>query len=255
VPDGATPEQVDEAHARAEEARRQIEGGMDFTAAAIRYSNAENALQGGDLGWRNRNELPPALVEAADKLQEGAVSEPLRGPNGFHLIKLLGKREGGGEHVVTEYEARHILIEPTELVSDEQAHEKIVDVRQKIVAGEDFAEAAKKYSQDATTARLGGDLGWFAGDAYGTRIGEAVRALKPGEVSEPFQTNAGWHIVQLVDTRTTDKSGQMQRDEARNILFQRKAQDEYESFLRQMRSESYVDIRLPGANAKAVPAS
>jgi peptidyl-prolyl cis-trans isomerase SurA len=248
VPDGATPEQIDAAKAKADEAKRQIDGGMDFAAAAIRYSNAENALQGGDLGWRSRNELPPGLVDAADHLEEGQTSQPLRGPNGFHLIKLLGKRDTG-THMVTEYKARHILIKTSELVSSDQARQKVEDVRQHILGGEDFEKAAKETSEDEQTARLGGELGWFSGDAYGTRLAETVRGLKPGEISEPFQTELGWHIVQLEDTRTTDKAGEMQREEARNIVFQRKAEDEYESFLRQLRSESYIEIRLPGAES------
>jgi peptidyl-prolyl cis-trans isomerase SurA len=248
VPDGATPEQIDEAHAKAEDAKKQIDEGMDFAAAAIRYSSAQNALQGGDLGWRSRDELPPALADAADKLQEGQVSPPMRGPNGFHIIKLLGKRDGGAQ-MVTEYHARHILIKPSELVPTAEAHKQADAVRQKIAAGEDFEKAAKESSQDEATARLGGDLGWFSGTAYGTRVAEQLQSMKPGDVSQPFETDAGWHILQLVDTRSTDKSGELQRDQAKSILFQRKAEDEYESFLRQIRSEAYVDIRLPGGNA------
>lgn len=248
VPDGATPEQIDEAHAKAEDAKKQIDEGMDFAAAAIRYSSAQNALQGGDLGWRSRDELPPALADAADKLQEGQVSPPMRGPNGFHIIKLLGKRDGGAQ-MVTEYHARHILIKPSELVPSAEAHKKADAVRQKIASGEDFEKAAQESSQDEATARLGGDLGWFSGTAYGTRVAEQLQSMKPGDISQPFETDAGWHIVQLVDTRSTDKSGELQRDQAKTILFQRKAEDEYESFLRQIRSEAYVDIRLPGGNS------
>lgn len=251
LPDGATPEQVDEAHAKATEAKQQIDAGMDFTAAAIRYSNAENALQGGDLGWRNRNELPPPLVEAADGLAEGGVSSPIRGPNGFHLIKLIGKREGGGEQLVTEYKARHILAKVDELNNDEKARAEIEALRARVVGGEDFAAVASEASDDNTTAGLGGDLGWFAIGAYGQGVSDAVRSLSPGEVSQPFRTNVGWHIVKLDETRNTDKAGEMEREEARNILFQRKAEDEYESFLRQMRSEAYVEIRLPGAETPA----
>ena len=251
VPDGATPAQIDEARTKADDVKRQIDGGMDFAAAAIRYSNAENALQGGDLGWRSANELPPAMLDAADKLQEGQTSAPVRGPNGFHIIKLVGKRDGGS-HVVTEYEASHILVKTSELVSNEQAKKKIEDIRRRIVGGEDFAVVAKNSSDDDATAALGGDLGWFAADAYGSKVGETVKALKRGEVSQPFQTNAGWHIMKLADTRDTDKAGDMQRDEAKNMLFQRKAEDEYGSFLRQLRSEAFIDIRLPGGEtAKA----
>lgn len=250
TPDGATPDQIDAAHAKADEAKKQIDGGMDFAAAAIRYSNAENALQGGDLGWRNRNELPPALVDAADKLQEGQTSEPLRGPNGFHIIKLLGKRDNGAE-LVTEYHARHILIKTSELVSSDQAQKTVEGIRKRVLAGEAFEKAAKESSQDDATARLGGDLGWFPLNGYGSRVAETLKTLNKDQVSEPFQTDLGWHIMQLVDTRSTDKSGEMQREQAKNVLFQRKAEDDYESFLRQMRSEAYVEIRLPGAAAAA----
>ena len=246
VPDGATPEQIDEARARADDVKRQIDGGMDFAAAAIRYSNAENALQGGDLGWRSANELPPAMIDAADKLHDGETSPPLRGPNGFHIVKLIGKR-GGGSHVVTEYEASHILVKTSELVSNEQAKAKIEDIRRRVAGGEDFAVAAKNSSDDDATAALGGDLGWFVADAYGAKVADVVKTLKPGEISQPFETNVGWHIMKLADTRETDKAGEMQRDEAKNMLFQRKAEDEYESFLRQIRSEAYVELRLPGS--------
>jgi peptidyl-prolyl cis-trans isomerase SurA len=254
VPEGATPEQVDEVRAKTDDIKKQLDGGMDFAAAAIRYSNAENALQGGDLGWRSANELPPAMVDAADKMQEGQVSAPLRGPNGFHIVKLIGKRDTS-THVVTEYEASHILIKTSELVSAEQAQKKVTEIRRRVAAGEDFAKVAKATSEDEATAGLGGDLGWFASDAYGSRIGETVKTLKAGEISEPFQTNAGWHVLKLIATRDTDKAGEMQRDEAKNMLFQRKAEDEYASFLRQLRSESFIDIRLPGGTTDtAAPA-
>jgi peptidyl-prolyl cis-trans isomerase SurA len=250
VPDGATPEQVDEARAKADDVKKQIDGGMDFAAAAIRYSNAENALQGGDLGWRSANELPPAMVDAADKMQEGEVSTPIRGANGFHIIKLIGKRDTA-THMVTEYEASHILVKTSELVTNEQAEKKINEIRSRVVGGEDFAKVAKASSNDEQTAGLGGDLGWFVGDAYGTSIANAVKDMKPGDVSQPFQTNAGWHILKLVDVRQTDKAGEMQRDEAKNMLFGRKAEDEYASFLRQLRSEAFIEIRLPGGDAAA----
>ncbi|HVT31302.1 MAG TPA: peptidylprolyl isomerase [Rhodanobacteraceae bacterium] len=245
VPDGATPDQIETAHKKADETKQQIDGGMDFAAAAIRYSDAPNALEGGDLGWRAVEELPQAFAEAADTMQEGQVSAPIRGPNGFHIIKLLGKRAEPGAQMVTEYRARHILFKTSELVSSEQAEKSAAAVRQRIVAGEDFAKAAKESSEDTATAALGGELGWFNGDAYGPKVTEVVQGMKKGEISEPFQTDAGWHIIELEDTRTTDKTSDLQRDQAKNMLFQRKAEDEYESFLRQIRSEAYVEIRLP----------
>ncbi|MBN8726492.1 MAG: peptidylprolyl isomerase [Xanthomonadales bacterium] len=249
VPDGATPAEVDAEHAKAEDVKRQIDGGMDFAAAAIRYSNAENALQGGDLGWRAATELPPAFVDIAERLQEGETSPPVRGPNGFYLIKLVGKRDQGAQ-LVTEYKARHILVKISELVPSSEAREKIEAIRRRVVNGEDFAAAARESSEDPATAQLGGEMGWFSGTAYGTRVAEMIGDMSPGEVSQPFQTELGWHILKLEDRRETDKSGELKRDEARSIIFQRKAEDEYEAFLRQLRSEAYVEIRLPGAAAQ-----
>ena len=251
LPDGATPDQIEAGRKKADETRQQIDGGMDFAAAAIRYSDAPNALEGGDLGWRNADELPPAFTDAADKMQEGQVSAPIRGPNGFHIIKLLGKRDNGGTQLVTEYHARHILIKISELVGSDQAQKEAAAARQRVVGGEDFAKVAKDLSQDTATARLGGDLGWFSGDSYGTRVAEVIKNMKNGEISQPFQTDAGWHVLQLEETRSTDKTSDLQRDQAKNMVFQRKAEDEYESFLRQIRSEAYVEIRLPGASAPA----
>jgi peptidyl-prolyl cis-trans isomerase SurA len=251
VPDGATPDQIETARKKADETKQQIDGGMDFAAAAIRYSDAPNALEGGDLGWRNIDELPQAFAQATDAMQDGQVSAPIRGPNGFHIIKMLGKRADAGAQVVTEYNARHILIKVTELVSSEQAEKAAGAARQKVVGGEDFAKVAKELSQDTTTARLGGELGWFAGDAYGTQVGKLIQTMKKGEISQPFQTDAGWHVMQLVDTRSTDKTNDVQRDQAKNMVFQRKAEDEYESFLRQLRSEAYIEIRLPPAATPA----
>jgi peptidyl-prolyl cis-trans isomerase SurA len=248
VPDGATPDQIEAAKKKADDTKQQIDGGMDFAAAAIRYSDAPNALEGGDLGWRNADELPPAFADASDKMQEGDVSAPMRGPNGFHIIKLLGKKDANAAQLVTEFHARHILFKITELVSSAEAEKEAAAARQRIVGGEDFAKVAKDVSQDTATARLGGDLGWFSGEAYGTRVASVIKEMKPGEISEPFQTDAGWHILQLVDTRSTDKTSELQRDQAKNMIFQRKAEDEYESFLRQIRSEAYVEVRLPGAS-------
>ncbi|MCK9537880.1 peptidylprolyl isomerase [Dokdonella sp.] len=248
VPDGATPGEIDAVHAKAEEIKQQIDAGMDFAAAAIRYSNADNALQGGDLGWRNTTELPPAMVEIAQDMQDGQTSAPVRGPNGFYLIKRIGQREQGA-HLITEYKARHILIKVSELVPSSQAHAEASAIRKRIEAGEDFAKAARESSQDEATAQLGGELGWFSGTAYGPRVASVVSELKPGEISQPFETQLGWHVLQLEDVRQTDKSGELQRDEARNIVYQRKAEDEYEAFLRQLRSEAYVQIRLPGTEA------
>lgn len=248
LPEGASAEQIAAAGAKAEDVVRQLREGMDFSAAAIRYSDAQNALDGGDLGWRSYDEVPTAFAEVGDKLQAGEIAPPIRGPNGFHIVKLIEKRAASTE-LVTEFHARHILVRTSELVSSEQAEKTIRELRGRILAGEDFAKLAKQYSEDGNSANLGGDLGWFALNAYGTKVAEAVSATTDGEISEPFLTDAGWHILQRQETRTSDKTAEAERDKARQTLGTRKAEEEYESFLRQLRADAFIEIRLPGASS------
>jgi peptidyl-prolyl cis-trans isomerase SurA len=258
LPNGADAAQIQAAREKAESVKKDIDGGMDFTAAAIRYSSGQDALQGGDLGWRRYDEVPEAFAELVEGMQPGQVSQPLRGPSGFHIVKLVDKR-ADGKQVVTEYHARHILIKVGELVGSDDALKTATDIRHRIVDGhEDFAAVAKHDSQDATTAGSGGDMGWFPVDQYGTRVAEVVTSLKDGEISQPFQTDVGWHVLQRLGTREQDRTADMKRDQAREIIRNRKSEEQYENFLRQLRSEAYVEVRLPGAEAsktEAKPAS
>ena len=240
VPDGADAAQIQAVHEKADSVKKQIDGGMDFTAAAIRFSSAQDALQGGDLGWRRFDEVPEAFANLVDGMSKGQVSQVVRGPSGFHIVKLVDTR-ATGKQVVTEYHARHILVKITELVSSDEAQKTIADIRHRIVdGGEDFAKVAKQHSEDAPTANAGGDLGWFPVDQYGTRVSEVVSTIKDNDVSQPFQTDAGWHILQRLGVRQLDRTDDMQREQAREVLRNLKSEDEYENFLRQMRSESYV---------------
>jgi len=240
LPENASAKQIEQAKTKADDVKKQLDGGLDFSAAAIRYSNAQDALEGGDLGWRRIDSVPEAFVELADTLQTGQVSQVIRAANGFHIIKMIDKR-AEGKQVVNEYHARHIEIATTELVSSDEAQRKIADVRRRIVdAHEDFAALAKQFSNDAPTANLGGEMGWFAIDQYGPKVAEVLAKLKDGEVSAPFQTDVGWHVVQLLGKRSSDRTEQAKREQARDMLRQRKAGDEYESFLRTVRSEAYI---------------
>jgi peptidyl-prolyl cis-trans isomerase SurA len=258
LPNGADAAQIQAAHDKAESVKKDLDGGMDFTAAAIRYSSGQDALQGGDLGWRRYDEVPEAFAELVEGMQAGQISQPLRGPSGFHIVKLVDKRSDG-KQVVTEYHARHVLIKTGEVVSSDEALKTATDIRHRIADGhEDFAAVAKHDSQDATTAGGGGDMGWFPVDQYGTRVAEIVSTLKDGEISQPFQTDVGWHVLQRLGTRQQDRTAEMKRDQAREVIRNRKAEEQYETFLRQLRSESYVEVRLPGAEsstAEAKPAS
>ncbi len=253
LPNGADASQIAAARAKADEVKAKIDGGMDFTTAAIQYSSAQDALQGGDLGWRGYDEVPEAFANLVEGMKPGDVSQPLRGPSGFHIVKLVDKRTDG-KQVVTEYHARHILIKVNELTSSDQAKKTIEDIRNRIVNGhEDFATLAKKDSQDPSTAGAGGDMGWFPIDQYGSSVATALTSLKDGEVSQPFLSDLGWHILQLEGTRQQDRSKEMKREQAREVIRNRKAEQAYEDFLRQVRSEAYVEIRLPGAESKSDP--
>lgn len=247
LPDGATADQIHEAQAKAEDVVRQINEGMDFTAAAIRYSDAQNALEGGDLGWRGFDEIPPAFVEASESLQPGQTSAPIRGPNGFHIIRVVEKREAA-QQFVTEFHARHILVKATEVVSADEARAKVDALRARAVAGEDFGKLAREGSEDGPTANIGGDMGWFQKNAYGTSVAQVIDTLADNEISQPFQTDIGWHLLQRLGTRTQDRTADAERDQARQTLGARKADEEYENFLRQVRSEAYIEIRLPGGD-------
>lgn len=248
VPDGATAEQIEAARAKAEDVKQQIDGGLDFSAAAIRYSDAQDALDGGSLGWRSADNLPQAFADQAAQMQPGQVSVPMRGPAGFHIIKLIDRRQLGTQ-LVTEFHARHILIKQTELVNAEQALAQVQALRKRALAGEDFGKLAKEFSQDVTTANLSGDMGWFVREGYGTQVAAEIGNLKVDEISEPFQTELGWHVMQLLGQRESDKSDEIQRAQARQALIARKADDEYASFLRQMRAEAYIEVRIPGGDA------
>jgi peptidyl-prolyl cis-trans isomerase SurA len=251
LPNGADATQIAAARAKADEVEAKIAGGMDFTTAAIQYSSAQDALQGGDLGWRRYDEVPEAFANLVEGMQDGQVGQPIRGPSGFHIVKLVGKR-ADSKQVVTEYHARHILIKVDELTAGDEAKRTIDDIRHRIVDGhEDFATVAKKDSQDPATAGAGGDMGWFPIEQYGSQVANQLTILKDGEMSQPFRTEVGWHILQRLGTREQDRTQEARRDQAREVIRNRKAEQAYEDFMRQLRSESYVEVRLPGADSAA----
>lgn len=244
LPSGASASDIAAAQAKADKVEKALKGGMDFNAAAIRYSDAQDALEGGDLGWRSLNEIPPAFAELVTKLQPGQVTPPLRGPSGFHILKLIGQRKADRD-VVTQYHARQILIKPTALVSASEAQQKAQDIYKKVTEKDkDFAKLAKDASDDDTSANLGGDLGWFQLKEHGPAIANVIASLKDGEVSKPFQTQAGWDIIQRLGTRQRDVTEETERNRARAAIGNRKAKQVYEDFLRQLRSSSFVNIRI-----------
>src|SRR5688572_20187003 len=245
VPDGANPEQIQTAREKIERVRREIDEGLEFSAAAIRYSDGQQALEGGDLGWRRYDEVPTIFADMVAGMEPGQVSQPLRGPSGFHMLKLVDKREQSQE-IVEQYNARHIMVRTSELVPSEEALASIRNIRERIRAGEDFATLAKEFSEDKTSSNQGGDMGWFQVNDYGSRVAQVIQSLKDGELSEPFQTEAGWHIMERLGTRALDRTQEAVREQAAELIRNRKSEEEFDAYLRQMRSEAYVENRLTG---------
>lgn len=247
LPDGATPQQIQQAEQEAKDIHRRLEEGLDFASAAISYSDSQEALEGGEVGWRDLNSIPAFFADAIRNLGPGQFTSPIRSPGGFHIVKVNDFREQR-QVVVTEYHARHIMVEINELVTARAAMDRITDIKRRLDAGEDFADLAKQFSDDATSANLGGDMGWFPPEAYGERVAQTLKGLREGQISEPFQTVAGWHIVQMLGQRETDRTEEAIREEARAKIRQQKAELEIERMLRQFRDEAFVEIRLPGAS-------
>jgi peptidyl-prolyl cis-trans isomerase SurA len=246
VPDGATPDQIATASDEADDIYRRLTEGLDFASAAISYSDSQEALEGGEVGWRDLNSVPAFLADAIQGLSPGEFTAPVRSPAGFHIVKVNDFRDRG-QVMFEEYKARHIMIETNEIVTARDAMDEITVIRQHLEEGKDFAELAREFSDDPTSANLGGDMGWFPPEAYGDRVAQTLSALEPGELSEPFQTMSGWHLMQLVDKREVDRTQDAIRGEARDKIRQRKAEQEIDKVLRQWRDEAFVEIRLPGA--------
>ncbi|MFZ7096573.1 peptidylprolyl isomerase [Luteimonas dalianensis] len=246
LPDGATPEQIGTGQEKVDGIKALIDrGDMEFAAAAVRYSDSPNALEGGDLGWRRADEIPPVFGSAVRTMQPGEVLGPVRGPSGFQLLQLVDVRQQGAGEAVVQYNARHILIRSgTDAASDDAARARAEALRSRIVAGEDFATVATEASEDASSSARGGDLGWFGANDFGPDFGSQVAPLQDGEVSQPFRTQAGWHVVQKVASRETQVDDERRRAAVRESIGQRKMEDEWERYLRELRSEAYVDIRV-----------
>lgn len=245
LPEGATPQQIREAQAKVDDVHQRLVDGLDFASAAISYSDSEEALEGGLVGWRDLNSVPAFFADAIRELGPGETTEPIRSPRGFHILKVNDYREQR-QVVIEEYHARHIMIESNELISPRVAMDKITEIKEKLNNNEDFAKLAKENSDDPTSANLGGDMGWFPPEAYGDRVYQTLIAMQEGEISEPFQTAGGWHIIELLGKREMDRTEDAIRAEARDKIRQRKAEQEVRKVLRQFRDEAFVEIRLPG---------
>ncbi|GHC08422.1 peptidylprolyl isomerase [Thermomonas carbonis] len=246
APDGATPEQLAVAQKKIEGVQALIDKGeMTFAAAAVRYSDSPNALEGGDLGWRGLNEIPPAFAQTIQQMQAGQVIGPIRGPSGFQLLQLVETRSvgaGSGEQV-TQFSARQIVVKVDDKTDDATAKSRAETLAARITGGAEFAKLAAESSDDAPTKRRGGDMGWFGADTYGTDFGMQVASLSDGQTSAPFKTEAGWVIVQRIGSRQVAAADESQRAQVRETIGRRKLEEEWNRFLREMRGEAFVDVR------------
>jgi peptidyl-prolyl cis-trans isomerase SurA len=243
LPEAATPEQAREARDKAQAALQRLKAGEDFGQVAISASDGQQALNGGDLGWRKAGEIPSLFVDVVPQMHDGEISDIIRSSSGFHIIKLI-EHHAGPRHTVTQTHARHILIKTNELRDADHAQETLRVLRARAQAGESFEELARANSEDAASAVKGGDLGWVEPGQMVPDFEHAMDALQPGDISNPIKTRFGWHIIQVVDRRQHDDTDEFTRDSAREAIFRRKAEEEHMDWLRRLREEAYVEYRL-----------
>jgi peptidyl-prolyl cis-trans isomerase SurA len=243
VPQEATPAQLDEASKRAQEVYTRAKGGEDFAKLALAYSKSQTALEGGALGWRKGGELPTFLTDVVAKLKPGEVSEPLRTPTGFHIIRLNEIRGSDHKEIEKQVHVRHILMKTTELKDDATVKQKLTQLRDEILKGADFAVLAQTNSEDPGSGSQGGDLGWSGPGTFVPEFEAAIAGLKDGEISEPFHTQYGWHIAQVIGRREFDNTDELRRRQAIEAIRASKADEETELWLRRLRDEAYVEYK------------
>ncbi|MEX0429882.1 peptidylprolyl isomerase [Spiribacter insolitus] len=243
VPEAASANAIAEARERADAVVERLDAGESFARVATSESDARNALEGGDMGWRPASQLPQAAADAIRELEPGQYTSPLRTPAGFQIYRLRETR-GGDEQMVRQANLRHIVIQTNEVVTDTDARMRLQALRERIMGGSDFADLARANSDDPASASDGGELGWIDPTNLPPGFRTAVESLEPGEVSEIFRTRGGWHIAEVIDWRERDASETIAREEAESAIRQRKSEEETELWLRELREEAYVESRL-----------
>lgn len=243
VSSSADNDAIADAEKRANEVYEKLLKGSDFAQMAISYSNDQAALQGGDIGWRKLAQLPELFGNQILNLAVGQVSKPFRSGAGFHILKNIEQR-GGGEQLVEQTHARHILVKTSEIMDDTQARQKLLDLKTRIEKGEDFAALAREHSEDTGSMLSGGDLGWSMPGMFVAEFEEALKNTPIGSISRPFKSQFGWHILQVLERRKEDMSEKMKRNQAANVLRARRFDEEFQLWLTQIREEAYVEIKL-----------
>jgi len=242
IPSGATDAEREEARRRADEAYARIGAGEDFSNVAVAMSDAQDALDGGSLGWRSLNQIPSLFSDLVRNYEEGQVSEVITSPNGYHIVKLKGKRTGATV-MLEQTKCRHILVSPSELLSEKEALARIQKLRLRLENGDDFAAVAQTNSDDRGSALQGGDLGWVSPGQMVPEFEEVMLETPVGELSQPFRSEFGWHILQVLEKRNYDGTDEVRRAKAREAIMQRKREEAYQDWLRRLRDEAYVEFR------------
>jgi len=243
IPDGTSSSALEKYSNKAKQVINELKAGKDFRQAAAAYSDAQTALDGGDLGWRKRSELPTAFADIVPKMSVDQVSDAIRTPGGFHIIKLINTR-GDKKVMVNQTLVSHILIKPSAVVSDQDAQSRLEQLRNRIYSGEDFSQLAKSNSDDTSSAVNGGNLGWTLPGKLVPEFEQVMNDTKTGEISAPFKSSFGWHILKVDNRREYDGTMEFRRNKVRDIIHTRKTEEELELWLRRLRDEAYVELRL-----------
>ena len=243
TPEAASPEQIQESRKRIDDMLARLRGGADFAQMAIAESDGQQALNGGDLGWRKTGQLPSLFSDVVGQLQIGQISDPIRSPSGFHIVKIMDIR-GDERHIIKQTRARHILLHPDTLVSEQEIKTRMAQLRERVAQGEDFAVLARAHSQDPGSGSEGGDLGWVTPGQMVPEFEQAMNELAIGEISQPVQSRFGWHLIQVQERREQDETDDYRRTRARESIRQRKTDEQLEIWLRRLRDEAYVEYHL-----------
>jgi len=244
LPEAPTPDQVQAASEKAQNILQTLHGDSQFSTTAIAQSGAQNALKGGDMGWHTLAELPDIYAAQLKQMKPGDISEPLQTANGFHIIKYVGKRQGKSKkHFITKTHVRHILIKTDAITNAKDVKLQLKNIRTQLEKGEKFATIAEQSSQDPGSANKGGDLGWVVPGELTPTFETAMNKLKLHTVSQPIQTQFGWHLIEVLARKKVDDSKNFERSRAKKILYQRKYEEQLQSWLQRLRDKTYVNIK------------
>jgi peptidyl-prolyl cis-trans isomerase SurA len=242
IKEAASASEIKKAQNKADKLVNNLRAGQDFTQAAISESEDDNALKGGDLGWRTINDIPTLFTDNVNKMKLNDVSDPIRSPSGFHIIKMLDIKGLSNDHMITKTKVRHILVKTNELIDDDEAKKRLLALKARIIDGDDFASLARAHSDDKGSAIKGGSLDWVGPDDLVKPFEEAMGKLEINQISEPVQTQFGWHLIQVLDRKNKDDSLEHKRNNVRDAIRKRKIEEETELWMRRLRDEAYVEI-------------